>query len=111
MTAEPTPLAHRRTNDAGFTLTEVLLVLAILGVIAAMVVPNLLGQQQVANIRATKMNIKGFEDAVSQYAIANDGVITLTADGAAAATASGTPCIPPFGKISPATEFILAKTE
>ncbi len=63
-----------RRQRRGFTLTEVLLVLAILGVIAAMVVPNLLGQQQVANIRATKMNIKGFEDAVSQYAIANDGV-------------------------------------
>jgi general secretion pathway protein G len=64
------PTRRRR----GFTLTEILLVLAILGVIAAMVVPNLIGAQQKANIQATRNNIKGFEDAMTQYAIANDGV-------------------------------------
>jgi general secretion pathway protein G len=58
---------------AGFTLTEVLLVLAILGVIAAMVVPNLLGRQREALIRSTKMSIKSMEDACKQYAIAHDG--------------------------------------
>lgn len=66
--------SRARHSRRGFTLTEVLLVLAILGVIAAMVVPNLIGQQQTANIRATKANIKGFEEAIKQYAIANDGV-------------------------------------
>lgn len=65
---------QNRPQRRGFTLTEVLLVLAILGVIAAMVVPNLIGQQQSANIMATKANIKGFEEAIKQYAIANDGV-------------------------------------
>lgn len=63
-----------RARRRGFTLTEVLLVLAILGVIAAMVVPNLIGQQQKANVLATKANINGFEQAVKQYAIANDGI-------------------------------------
>lgn len=57
----------------GFTLTEVLLVLVILGVIAAMVVPNLLGRQQEANIRATRASINGFENALKQYAVANSG--------------------------------------
>ncbi len=57
----------------GFTLLEVLLVLAILGVIAAMVVPNLLGRQQEANIKVTKLNIKNFEDAVKLYAVDHDG--------------------------------------
>jgi general secretion pathway protein G len=64
---------NRRAVRRGFTLTEVLLVLVILGVIAAMVVPNLLGRQQEANIRATKASIKGFEDATKQYAVANSG--------------------------------------
>lgn len=57
----------------GFTLTEVLLVLAILGVIAAMVVPNLIGTQKKALIDATRMKVKGFEDIVKNYAIANGG--------------------------------------
>ena len=61
------------SRRAGFTLTEVLLVLAILGVIAAMVVPNLLGRQKEALIRSSKMSIKSMEDACKQYAIAHDG--------------------------------------
>ena len=66
--------SRARKLRRGFTLTEVLLVLAILGVIAAMVVPNLIGTQQKANVLATKNSIKGFEDAIKQYAIASDGV-------------------------------------
>ena len=57
----------------GFTLTEVLLVLAILGVIAAMVVPNLLARQQDALKRQTKSNIMAFENIAKQYAVAHDG--------------------------------------
>ena len=57
----------------GFTLTEVLLVLAILGVIAAMVVPNLLARQQDALKKTTKSNIKTLENIATQYAIAHDG--------------------------------------
>lgn len=64
---------QRLLRRAGFTLTEMLLVLAIIGVIAAMVVPNLIGSQQKANIQASKNNIKGFEDIVKQYAVANAG--------------------------------------
>lgn len=62
-----------RRRRSGFTLTEVLLVLAILGVIAAMVVPNLLGAQQKANIMATKQSIAGLEKALQLYAVANGG--------------------------------------
>jgi general secretion pathway protein G len=39
---------ERRPKRTGFTLIEVLLVVAILGVIAAAVVPALLGRQQAA---------------------------------------------------------------
>jgi len=57
----------------GFTLTEVLLVLAILGVIAAMVIPNLIGRQKDAYIRQTKVSIQALEQTANQYAIDHEG--------------------------------------
>ena len=57
----------------GFTLTEVLLVLAILGVIAAMVAPNLLARQQEANKKTTRSNIAAFENIAKQYAVDHEG--------------------------------------
>jgi general secretion pathway protein G len=66
------PVSNRRRRR-GFTLVEVLLVLAILGVIAAMVVPNLIGTQTVANRKATVSSISGFENALKLYAVANGG--------------------------------------
>jgi general secretion pathway protein G len=58
----------RSSRRSGFTLLEVLIVVAIIGVIAAMVVPRLLGQQQQAYIDITKTNIKSAETAIDLYA-------------------------------------------
>ena len=71
--SQPTAPRRPHSRRRGFTLTEVLLVLAILGVIAAMVVPNLLGRQKDALVKSTKMSIKSMQDACEQYAIAHDG--------------------------------------
>ena len=65
-------LANARLGR-GFTLIEVLLVVAILGVIAAAVVPALIGRQQEANIQISKTDIKGLEQAMKMYAIDHDG--------------------------------------
>ncbi len=72
MTCRPkfTTLARRRR---GFTLIEVLLVLAILGVIAAIVVPNLLGSQDRANVKSAKIQIKTIETDVQKYSIEHSG--------------------------------------
>jgi len=66
------PVSNRRRRR-GFTLVEVLLVLAILGVIAAMVVPNLIGAQGKANDQAARNSISGLEQALKLYAVANGG--------------------------------------
>jgi general secretion pathway protein G len=60
-------------SRGAFTLIEVLLVVAILGVIAAAVVPALIGRQQDANIQISKTDIKGLEQALKMYAIDHDG--------------------------------------
>ncbi|MFN0050667.1 MAG: type II secretion system major pseudopilin GspG [Planctomycetales bacterium] len=69
---------HRRRNRAGFTLMEVLLVLAILGVIIALVVPNLIGAQKQANIDATKVQISGIEKGCEMYALHHAGSFPLS---------------------------------
>lgn len=64
----------------GFTLLEVLLVLAIIGVIAAMVIPNLLGTQQRAMVDQTKIAIKNLESQLRQYAQDHNGVFPESVD-------------------------------
>ena len=53
----------------GFTLLEVLLVLIILGVIAALVVPQLMGTQERANINATRASVHGLEETLKLYSV------------------------------------------
>jgi|EndMetStandDraft_5_1072996.scaffolds.fasta_scaffold92327_2 general secretion pathway protein G len=64
---------RRRETRGGFTLLEVLIVLAILGVIAAMVVPNLLGKLRESNIRTTKLSLKNVKAALDNYAVDHSG--------------------------------------
>lgn len=66
-------LQRRHENRGGFTLLEVLIVLAIIGVIAAMVVPNLVARQRSANIQVTKQSIKNAQTALDMYAVEHQG--------------------------------------
>jgi general secretion pathway protein G len=49
-----------------------MLVLVILGVIAALVVPRMLGTQERANVRATETHITQLEAAIALYAVEHD---------------------------------------
>lgn len=70
-----------KKNRSAFTLMELLLVLAILGVIMAMVVPELLGRQKYANIDATRISVRGAEQALKMYAVDHLGDMPSTNDG------------------------------
>ena len=64
----------RSQKRSGFTLLELLIVLAIILVIAAMVVPNLIGSQQKANEDVTLATIKSIEkNPVGSWAADHDG--------------------------------------
>ena len=66
-------LQQHTRRRSGFTLLELLIVLAIILVIAAMVVPNLVGSQQTANEKATLATIKQMEGVAGAYAADHDG--------------------------------------
>ncbi len=70
-----------KSPRTAFTLIELLLVLAILGVIMSMVIPNLLGRQKYANIDATRGSVKGAEQAVRMYALDHLGEYPTTTEG------------------------------
>lgn len=74
-------LKQRRARRAGFTLMEILIVLAILAVIIGLVLPNLLGQQKQANIKAAKLQVSAVEEALEFYAKDHDGEFPQSLDG------------------------------
>ena len=58
-----------RQASAGFTLVELLLVITILGILAAMVVPKFGGQSESARIATTRTSIANIATAVNTYEV------------------------------------------
>ncbi|WP_028293510.1 type II secretion system major pseudopilin GspG [Oceanobacter kriegii] len=60
-----------RKRVQGFTLLEVMVVLAIIGGILAMVATNVLGSADQANVKTTKAQMKLIESALDMYKLDN----------------------------------------
>src|SRR2546427_134445 len=77
-------------SQKGFTLIELMIVVVIIGILAAIAIPNFIAMQNRAKEGSVKANMHTLQLAAEDYGVQNDGV--YCADGeAAAATGLGTP--------------------
>lgn len=67
-------------RNQGFTLLEVMVVIVILGIIASMVVPNLMGNKEQADKQKVMVDIQQLENALDLYKMQN-GMYPTTEQG------------------------------
>ena len=60
-----------RKNRKGFTLIEIMVVVIILGLLAGLVLPRILGREEEARINAAKTQIRAFESALDGFKLDN----------------------------------------
>lgn len=63
--------ARQVRTSAGFTLIELMVVIAILGILAALVAPSIIGRKEDAMRAAAKAQIKNFEQALKLFYVDN----------------------------------------
>ena len=70
-------------NSKGFTLIELMIVVVIIGILAAIAIPNFISMQDRAREGSVKSNMHTVQLAVEDFAVQNDGTYPLAADGPA----------------------------
>ena len=67
-------------DSNGFTLIELMIVVVIIGILAAIAIPNFVTMQHRAKEGSTKTNMHTMQLAAEDYAVQNDGVYAATMD-------------------------------
>jgi general secretion pathway protein G len=90
-------------TQRGFTLIEIMVVLLIIGIMASMVAPTILGNQEEAQIKKAAVDIQQLESALEMYKLKNNNFPT-TEQGLEALV--NAPTIEPLPRNYPENGFI-----
>jgi general secretion pathway protein G len=61
----------KRNNRKGFTLIEIMVVIIILGLLAGLVLPKFLGQEEKAKVEVAKTQMRSLESALDAFKLDN----------------------------------------
>ncbi len=67
-------------SQKGFTLIELMIVVVIIGILAAIAIPNFIAMQDRAKEGSVKSNMHTLQLAAEDYGVQNDGVYAATMD-------------------------------
>lgn len=88
----------RRAAHAGFTLIELMVVLVIIGVLAALIVPNVLDRADDARVTAARTDVSNLMQALKLYRLDNQRYPTTEQGLQALVTKPATEPVPPNWK-------------
>lgn len=84
----------RKTYQAGFTLIEVMIVIVIMGIMASLIVPKIMGRPDEARVVASKQDIASILQALKLYKLDNQRLPSTEQGLQALVTKPSSPPVP-----------------
>jgi prepilin-type N-terminal cleavage/methylation domain-containing protein len=72
-------------QESGFTLVEIMIVVAVIGLLAAIALPNFVRARQTSQTNACINNLRQIDSAIQQYALENGAANGAPVDGSSVA--------------------------